>query len=70
MEGSMEEDAKEVDTEMDMGEAPPTGDLVPEQALAPLATMLVMAGIWVGGQDNQVTGPGVSSRAWGKAPAI
>ena len=32
----MKEDVKEVDTEMDMGEAPPTEELVPEQALVPL----------------------------------
>ena len=38
MEGPMEEDLEEVDTEMDVGEAPPTADLVPEQAPAPLAT--------------------------------
>ena len=37
----MEEDVEEVDTEMDMGEAPPTGDLVPEQAPVLPATMLV-----------------------------
>ena len=68
MEGPMEEDVEEADTEMDLGEAPPTGDSVPEQASAPLATMLVMAGIWAGGQDDQVAGPGVSLRARGKAP--
>ena len=28
MEGPMEEDVEEVDTEMDVGEAPPTGGLV------------------------------------------
>ena len=44
----MEEDVEEVDTEMDMGEAPPTGDSAPEQVPAPLATMLAMAGIWAG----------------------
>ena len=38
MEGPMEEDVKEVDKEMDMGEAAPTGDLVPEQVLALLET--------------------------------
>ena len=64
----MEEDVEEVDTEMEAGEAPPTGDLAPEQVLVPPATMLVMAGIWAGGQDDQVAGPGVSSRAQGKAP--
>ena len=58
MEGPMEEDVEEVDAEMDVGEAPPTGDLVPEQAPAPLATMLVMAGIWVGGQSGQVARAG------------
>ena len=31
----MEEDVEEVDTEMDVGEVPPTGDLAPEQAPAP-----------------------------------
>ena len=69
MEGPMEEDVEEVDTEMDMGEVPPTGVLVPEQAPAPPATMLAMAGIWAGGPSGQVAEPGVSSRAWGKAPA-
>ena len=69
MEGPMEEDVEEVDAEIDLGEAPPTGDSAPEQAPAPLATMLATAGIWVGGQDEQVAGPGVSSRAQGKAPA-
>ena len=53
---------------MDMGEVPPTGVSAPEQAPALPATMLAMAGIWVGGQDDQVAGPGVSSRAQGKAP--
>ena len=69
MEGPIEEDVEEVDAEMDVGEAPPTGDLAPEQAPAPPATMLAMASIWAGGQDNQVAGPGISSRARGKVPA-
>ena len=56
------------DAEMDVGKAPPTGDLVPEQAPVPPVTMLATAGIWAGGQDDQVPGLGVSSRAWGKAP--
>ena len=30
MKGPMEEDVEEADAEMDMGEVPPTGDLVPE----------------------------------------
>ena len=34
----MEEDVEEVDKEMDVGEVPPTGESVPEQALAPLVT--------------------------------
>ena len=34
----MEEDVEEVDKEMDVGEAPPTGDLAPEQAPVPPAT--------------------------------
>ena len=41
----MEEDVEEADAEMDVGEAPPTGDSAPEQAPAPPATMLAMAGI-------------------------
>ena len=45
MEGPMEEDFEEADAEMDVGDAPPTGDLAPEQALLPPATMLVTAGI-------------------------
>ena len=65
----MEEDVEEADAEMDVGEAPPTRYLVPEQVLAPPATMLATAGMWVGGQDNQVAGLGISLRAWGKAPA-
>ena len=65
----MEEDVEEVDTEMDMGEAPPIGVLAPEQAAVPLATMLATAGIWAGGPSGQVAEPGVSSRARGKAPA-
>ena len=70
MEGPMEEDVEEADTEMDVGEAPPTGDSAPEQVPAPLATMLVMAGIWAGGPSGRVAEPVVSSRAQGKAPAI
>ena len=65
----MEEDVEEADAEIDVGEAPPTGDLMPEQASVPPATMLVTAGIWAGGQDDQVAGMGVSSRARSKAPA-
>ena len=42
----MEEDVEEADAEIDVGEAPPTGDLAPEQAPAPPATMLATAGIW------------------------
>ena len=38
MEGPMEEDVEETDEEMDMGEVPPTRDLVPEQASVPPAT--------------------------------
>ena len=38
MEGPMEENFEKADAEMDMGEAAPTGDLVPEQARAPLET--------------------------------
>ena len=68
MEGPMEEDVEEADTEMDVGEAPPTGVLAPEQVPAQLATMLVMAGIWVGGPSGQVAEPGISSRGRGKAP--
>ena len=66
----MEEDVEEVDKEMDIGEVPPIGVLAPEQALALLETLLVMAEIWVGGQGEQVAGPAVSLRAWDKAPAI
>ena len=38
MEGPMEEDVEEADKEMDMGEAPPTGDSVPEQVPVPPVT--------------------------------
>ena len=65
----MEEDVEEEEAEMDMGEAPPTGVSAPEQAPAPLAIMLAMAGIWVGGPSGQVAEPGLSLRAWGKIPA-
>ena len=65
----MEEDVEEADAEMDVGEVPPTGDSGPEQAPAPPATMLAMAGIWAGGLSGQVAKLGISSRAWGKAPA-
>ena len=64
----MEEDVEEADAEMDMGEAPPTGVSAPEEAPAPPATMLAMAGIWVGGPSGQAAEPGISSRAQGKAP--
>ena len=66
----MEEDVEEADAEMDVGEASPTRGLAPEQAPAPPATLLVTAGIWVGGQDDQVAGPAFNSRAWGKVPAV
>ena len=65
----MEEDVEEVDAEMDVGEAPPTGVSAPEQVPALLATMLVTAGIWAGGPSGQVAEPGISSRAWGNVPA-
>ena len=65
----MEEDVEEVDAEMDVGEVPPTGVSVPEQAPAPLATMLAMAGIWAGGPSGQAAEPGISSRARDKVPA-
>ena len=51
----MEED-EEVDKEVDVGEAPPTGDLVPEQVLALLATLLAEARIWAGGPGDQMAG--------------
>ena len=70
MEGPIEEDVEEADKEMDIGEAPPTGELLPEQAPAPPATLLVTAGIWAGVQGDQVAGPAISSRARGKAPTI
>ena len=65
----MEEGVEEADTEMDVGEAPPTGDSAPEQVPALLPTMLAMAGIWAGGPSGQVAEPGISSRAQRKAPA-
>ena len=48
---------------------PPTGDLASKQVPAPPETMLAMASIWAGGQDDQVAKPGISSRAQGKVPA-
>ena len=38
MEGPMEEDVEDVDKEIDVGEALPTRELVPEQAPVLLAT--------------------------------
>ena len=66
----MEEDVEEADAEMDVREAPPTKGMVPEQVPAPPATMLVMARIWAGGQDDQVVVPAISSRVRGKVPTI
>ena len=68
----VEEDVEEVDKEVDLGELAPTGDLAPEQAPAPLVTLLVVAGIWEGGWADEVAGrgPAASLRAWGKVPAI
>ena len=68
----MEEDVEEADEEMDMGEAPPTRELVPEQALVLPATVLAASGIWVGGPSGQVArqGPATSERTRGKVPAL
>ena len=52
------EEEEEVDKEVNMGEVPPTRDSVPEQAPAPLVTLLVVAGIWVGGQVTRWLGKG------------
>ena len=65
----MEEDVQEAEVEMDMGEVPPNGVSVPEQAPAPPAIMLVMAGIWAGGSSGQAAKLGICSRARGKVPA-
>ena len=72
MEGPMDEDVEEADKEMDVGKAPLTRDLVPEQALAPPAILPAMAGIWGGGQGDQVAGQGPATclRARGKVPAV
>ena len=69
MEGPMEEDVEEAGAEMDMGEAPPTGDSAPEQVPAPPVTMLATAGIWAGGPSGQVAKLVICLRAQGKAPA-
>ena len=63
---------EEADKEVDMGEAPPTGDSVPEQATVPWVTLPAVAGFWVGGPSDQVAGrePATSLRAWGKVPTI
>ena len=45
----IEEDEKEVDEEVDVGEVPPTGDLLPKQVAAPRATLPVPPGFWVVG---------------------
>ena len=72
MEELVEKDVEEVDKEVDVGEAAPTGDLAPEQAPAPPVTLLVAAGIWAGGPSDQVAGrrPAASLRAQGKVPAV
>ena len=41
----MEEDVVEADKEMDVGEAPPTGESLAEQTPAPLATVLAASRI-------------------------
>ena len=68
----MEVDIEDVDEELDVGEAPPTGDSAPEQAPAPPATLPAAAGVWLGGPSDQVAGsaPVASSRSQGKAPTI
>ena len=65
MEEPMEADVKEADEEVDVGEAPPTGDLAPEQAPAPRVTLPAAAGFWVGSPSDQVAGRelAASSRA-------
>ena len=65
----MEEGVEEPDAEMNVGEAPPTEVSAPEQVPALPATMVAMAGIWVGSPSGQVAELGISLRAWGKAPA-
>ena len=45
----MEEDVKEADKEVDVGEVPPIRELVPKQVPALPALLLVTVGIWVGG---------------------
>ena len=54
IEEPVEVDVEEVDKKVDMGEVPPTGDLGPEQALVPWATLPVVAGFWAGGPSDQV----------------
>ena len=68
VERSIEEDVEE----MDVGEAPPTRELVPEQAPAPPVTLLATAGIWVGSRGDQVARQGLATslRARCKAPTI
>ena len=70
MEGPMEEDVEEPDKDMDMGGAPPNGELVSKQAPVLPVTKLVTAGIWAGGRGDQVARLGISSRAQGKAPTV
>ena len=67
MEEPIEEDVEEEDKEIDVGDAPPNGDLALEQAPAPLATLLAVARVWAGGPANQVAsqGLGASLRALG-----
>ena len=69
----MEEDEeKQEDKVVDMGEGSFIENLVAKQALMPWATIPVALGFWAIGAGNQVArkGPATSSRALWKAPAI
>ena len=68
----MEADVEEADKQVDVGEVPPTGDLAPEQAPVPRATLPAIAGFWAGNQTNKVARRDMttSSKAWCKVPAI
>ena len=48
----VESDVEEADEEADMGEAPPTGNLAPEQVLAPQAILPAVPGFWAGGPSD------------------
>ena len=68
----MEEDEKEEDKEVNVGEGSFTKDLMPKLKLASQTAMLMVPQFWVVGLSDQVarSGSAANSRAQGKAPTI